>query len=196
MKIKRLFQAIFFLIFNGYAFTGIFAQAVNLTGLPIIRNYFPSEYGGTTQNWAIVQDKRGVMYFANTGGLLEYDGSSWRLIQIENEAVRTIAIDSAGTVFVGGVDQFGFLETDLTGKLKYKSLINHLPIEQRNFGDVWTIWPVPNGVYFQTASRIFFYKNSIIYSTGNDSENVKIWESKSMFTPAFLGNEKYFVPES
>jgi len=173
-----------------------FAQVESLTGLPIIRNYLPSEHGGTPQNWAIVQDKRGIMYFANTGGVLEYDGSSWRIIQIENEVARTIAIDSSGTIFVGGLDQFGFLKPDLNGKLTYTSLINYLPFEQRNFGDVWTIWPVPNGVYFQTTSHIFFYKNSILYSTGNDSERVKIWESKSIFTPAFLVNGKYFVPES
>jgi hypothetical protein len=73
-----------------------FAQSNDLTGLPIIRNYLPSEHGGTQQNWAIVQNKKGIMYFANTGGVLEYDGSSWRLIEIENEVARTIAIDERG----------------------------------------------------------------------------------------------------
>ncbi len=195
MKFNRLFQAIIFSVFIGYAFTGIFAQAVNLTGLPIIRNYPPSENGGTTQNWAIVQDRRGVMYFANTGGLLEYDGSTWRMIEVENEVARTVAIDSAGTIFVGGVDQFGILVPDESGSLKYKSLINFIPVEERDFGDVWTIWPVNEGVYFQTKSHIFFYDNSILYSEENNSGEVKSWESKTIFSPAFFVNDIYYVPE-
>ena len=37
-----------------------------ITGAPFIRNYPPDEYGAHNQNWAIVQDKRGVMYFGNS----------------------------------------------------------------------------------------------------------------------------------
>jgi signal transduction histidine kinase/DNA-binding response OmpR family regulator len=171
------------------------AQSNDLTGLPLIRNYLPSEHGGTPQNWAIVQDKRGIMYFANTGGLLEYDGSSWRLIKIENEVARTVAIDKRGTIFVGGVDQFGLLEPDLSGNLLYRSLLNYIPVEERNFGDVWSIWPVKDGVYFQSASHIFFINNAKIYSIDAKSYNTKLWKSKSVFSPAFLVDAKYFVPE-
>jgi len=42
-----------------------------------IRNYPPDEYGAHNQNWAILQDSRGVMYFGNSDGALEYDGESW-----------------------------------------------------------------------------------------------------------------------
>ena len=34
-------------------------------GTPFIRNYPPREYKAFSQNWSIVQDRRGVMYFAN-----------------------------------------------------------------------------------------------------------------------------------
>lgn len=195
MKFKLFCQIFIIFLFSNYVISGLFAQGIDLTGLPIIKNYSPSEHGGTPQNWAIVQDKTGIMYFANTGGLLEYDGSSWRLIKVENEVARTVAIDSIGTIFIGGVDQFGFLKTDTSGKLIYKSLINSLPEADRNFGDVWTIWPASNGVYFQSTSHIFFYSNSILYSEGDNSESVKIWKSKSIYSPAFFVNGKYFVPE-
>jgi signal transduction histidine kinase/CheY-like chemotaxis protein len=173
-----------------------FAQINDITGLPVIRNYLPSEHGGTPQNWAIVQDKRGIMYFANTGGLLEYDGSTWRLIEIENEVARTVAIDQRGTIFVGGVDQFGLLESDPSGTLRYRSLINFIPSEERKFGDIWSIWSSASGIYFQSASHIFFYKNNIIYSTANHFGDVQIWKSKSVFSPAFLVDDKYFVSQA
>ena len=142
MNIYRFILNLYILIVLLLLAVDSLPQVNSFTGLPIIRNYSPSESGGTTQNWAIVQDKRGVMYFANTGGLLEYDGSTWRIIKVENEIARTVAIDSAGTIFVGGVDQFGILKADQSGKLKYKSLINFIPVEERSFGDVWSIWIV------------------------------------------------------
>ncbi|HEY6438126.1 MAG TPA: hypothetical protein VIY47_16160, partial [Ignavibacteriaceae bacterium] len=195
MKLRPFFLFIFVLLLLDFASPGIFPQELNLSGMPIIRNYLPSVHGGTPQNWAIIQDQRGIMYFANTGGLLEYDGASWRLIEIENEVARTVAIDSKGTIFVGGVDQFGLLEPDLFGNLKYKSLINYIPIEARNFGDIWTIWPVNDGVYFQSTSHIFFLRNSILYSSPGTTDIVKIWKSKSIFSPAFFVDDQYFVPE-
>lgn len=195
MKLFEFLQFILLLLIVCLTVSPIYSQQADLTGLPIIKNYLPSEHGGTPQNWAIVQDKRGIMYFANTGGLIEYDGSSWRIIKVENEVARTVAIDSTGTIFVGGVDQFGMLQPDHSGKMIYKSLINFIPIDERNFGDVWTIWTVTGGVFFQTKSHIFFYKNSIIYSDKINSEVVQIWKSKSIFSPAFVVNDKYYVAE-
>lgn len=32
-----------------------------------------SDYNAGIQNWAIAQDERGVMYFGNNSGLLEFD---------------------------------------------------------------------------------------------------------------------------
>ena len=49
-------------------------------GRPFIRNYNPKEFGAAFNYWAIAQDRRGVMYFGNWNGVLEYDGVSWRLI--------------------------------------------------------------------------------------------------------------------
>jgi len=195
MKLFSLISLCIILSSLDLSFNYLSAQNNLLVGLPIIRNYLPSEHGGTPQNWAIVQDKRGIMYFANTGGVIEYDGSNWRIIEIENEVARTIAINDSGTIFVGGVDQFGLLQTDAKGKLQFKSLIKHLPISERNFGDIWTIWPVAEGVYFQSASHIFYLENSAIYSRDKNSNATKIWKSKSIFSPAFIVNDEYFVPE-
>ena len=66
-------------------------------GLPYIRNFKPSEYKAKNQNWAIVQAPNGITYFGNNSGLLEYDGVSWRLIEMPNKSlVRSLAIDKDG----------------------------------------------------------------------------------------------------
>ena len=42
---------------------------------------------------SFVQDKRGVMYFCNNNGILEYDGNYWRTIETANITMgRSIAI--------------------------------------------------------------------------------------------------------
>ncbi|MCX6334231.1 MAG: hypothetical protein NT092_08005, partial [Bacteroidia bacterium] len=48
------------------------------SGRTFIRNFPPEEFKAATQNWNVIQDKRGILYFSNIEGLLEYDGVSWR----------------------------------------------------------------------------------------------------------------------
>ena len=196
MKINYFILLIFYLIGIFCNSKSIFAQDLSLAGLPLIKNYLPSEHGGTPQNWGIVQDKRGVMYFANTAGVLEYDGVSWRLIEVENEIARTIAIDDKGTIFVGGIDQFGYLQSDTKGKLEYKSLISLIPVEQRNFGDIWSIWPCRDGVFFQSASHLFLIKDPLQSLSEKKSDAVKHWKSKSVFNPAYLVYNNFYILES
>jgi len=63
--------------------TKIFAQQKQV-GLPYITNFEMKDYKFGAQNWAFVQDKRGVLYVGNTDGLLEFDGISWRQIKLPN----------------------------------------------------------------------------------------------------------------
>ena len=60
-------------------------------GRPLIRRYTPREYGAGEQNWAVAQDDRGVVYFGNNLGLLEYDGASWRLDPGAESVGRAVA---------------------------------------------------------------------------------------------------------
>ncbi len=57
-------------------------SSLSEAGVLYLRNYTPKEYGAHSQNWAIVQDSRGVMYFGSTSGILEHDGVSWRWIDL------------------------------------------------------------------------------------------------------------------
>ena len=105
------------------------AQVKTPNGVPYIRNYSPKEYDVHNQNWGIVQDQRGVMYFGNTSGILEYDGVSWRhlLLLGSNRIVFSLAIDTSGTIFVGSFNELGYLESDSSGQLTYVSLVERIP---------------------------------------------------------------------
>src|ERR1700722_3023034 len=70
------------------------------TGDYVYQRYTARQYGASPQNWAIAQDRRGVMYFANHYGLLEFDGNSWRKIELPGgSVVRAVSIDDRGTVY-------------------------------------------------------------------------------------------------
>ncbi|MBK8699023.1 MAG: hypothetical protein IPN29_05570 [Saprospiraceae bacterium] len=130
----------------------------NLGTAPIL--HFPkSIYTGGTQTWDICQDERGVMYFANNDGLLEYDGSRWQLYKVSNQTiVRSLAIDTRGRIFVGAQSELGFFYPDEPGVLKYQSLVSLIPGTLRNFEDVWDIVISGDRVYFRTNKLILVYQ--------------------------------------
>ena len=159
----------------------VFAQQ---SGMTYITNYPPEVYKGTSQNWAVVQDKRGVMFFGNSNGVLEYDGITWRFIPMQN-TVRSLAIDSAGCVFVGSNGDFGYLHPDSLGRYQYRSLKEKIPQQHREFNDVWNIFVSGNRVYFQTFEKIFIYQ----------SEKFKVLYPEKSFHLSFLVNHSFYVRE-
>lgn len=57
----------------------IVASKVPAYNIPHVINIDRVQYKGDSKNWAVSQDERGVMYFGNDGGLLEFDGIQWKL---------------------------------------------------------------------------------------------------------------------
>jgi len=137
-------------------FTAAYAQIYGMEyGFKYFKNYTLADYGLQPQNWVVLQDKRGVVYVGNQGGLLEYDGVSWRTIEIPDQSVRSMAVDETGTLYIGGKNVIGFMTTDRGGTLKYQSLLHHLDEDQRNFGTVWKTLAAAGNIYSWTSKAIF-----------------------------------------
>lgn len=143
----------------GYAAGDDAAPAAPLreAGLPPIHNFNSSDYGATSQNWAITQGKQGVIYIGNVAdGVLAFDGARWTSIPVPNRfTVRSLATAPDGRVYVGTVGDFGYLAPDAAGRLHYVSLLDKVPASERDFADVWSIHITPDAVYFGTLARIF-----------------------------------------
>ena len=107
-------------------------------GLPVIESYNARAYNGFPQIWTILQDRRGIMYFGNSGGeILEYDGVTWRKITTAN-IVRSLAIDDDGKIWFGSNANFGYLAPDAAGTL--------------NTSPCWTKFP-PSSATSQTFGK-------------------------------------------
>ncbi len=144
-----------------------------ISGSPSIKNFTKKEYNAGQQNWSILQDNRGIMYFANNSGVLEYDGTHWRLIELSNNTnARSLAISAQGVIYVGGQNEIGYLFPANNGMLKYKSLVEKIPPEYRDFNDVWKVFTLNNQVVFQTNSSLLIYQN----------DNIKVINTGEEFT--------------
>ncbi len=172
------FIAIIFLII----FPIITNAQVNKYGFPFVTNYTAEEYNAEPQNWAVVTDKRGVVYAGNNNGILEYDGKEWRLIKIPNNSiVRSLAVDKDGIVFAGAHDEFGYLSPAPNGQMQYHSLIPLVDTLFRHFADVWKIYTTNDAVYFSTEKYLFKYDYKNITILGNSYDK--------------RGNLFFFVPD-
>jgi len=147
----------------------LLAQTGNL-GLPPVTNYPKAAYHAGTQNWDIAQDAQGRLLFANNEGLLVFDGAQWQHFPIANgTCVRSVAIAPDGKIYVGGQGEIGFFSPDAQGRLSYQPLNDHIPLEDRQFADVWDIVIADDGaVCFRSDERLFQWKNGQIrtFSSG------------------------------
>ncbi|MBI4929502.1 MAG: SpoIIE family protein phosphatase [Bacteroidetes bacterium] len=149
-------------------------------------NYSTKEYRALPQNWAIIQDKRGVMYFGNNQGILEYDGVSWRMIKVNNESnIRSYAIDDKGKIFLGALGEFGYMSPDSLGNMRYVSLLPHVDKNDLDFSDIWCTQSAKDGIYFQSDNKIFRW----------DGKNMKVWNAEKSFHRIFYVNGHLFVRE-
>ncbi|MDJ0765136.1 MAG: SpoIIE family protein phosphatase [Myxococcota bacterium] len=126
----------------------------NELGSPIIQTYTPQQYASHSQVWSGVQDRRGVLYFATSEAVIAFDGIGWRSIEIPGSVVRGIAIDDHGTIFVGSVNDVGYLARDSKGEVRCISLKDKLPEKERDLLPVWAVHATSHGVYFQTRSKL------------------------------------------
>ena len=147
------------------------ATGQNTIGIPNIVNYSKADYKAGNQNFAIAQDEKGIMYFANTDGLLSFDGTYWRTYPLPNKTiVRSVAVGPQGRIYVGGQKEIGYFSPGANGDLVYTSLNTLLSKADDDFADVWNICFFEGHVFFRANKKIFnYYKNTI--STYNAAFN-------------------------
>ena len=125
------------LIFLSSIYSGS-GQGQEYTGTPFLTNYPPETYNQHPQTWDVVQDHRGVMYFGNVNGVLEFDGLSWDLIELPGKTTaRSLAVDSQGRVYVGSYGDLGYLSPDESGKMRFIYLTQRIPSEWQHVYEVW-----------------------------------------------------------
>ncbi len=156
-------------------------------GYQFIKNYSYEEYDHQPQNWGMSQAKNGMIYVANNGGVLEFDGLSWRIIGYPEYApVRSLDIAPSGTIYIGGENRFGYLTPDLNGTLIFQSLVPYLDKSVRDFSNVWKTHVAQDGIYFRTTRFLFWWEPT----------KKKMHTLPGSFNASFLCGEILYIKEN
>lgn len=152
----------------------------NTIGIPTIVNYNRQAYNAGNQNWNIIQDSSGIMYFANNNGLLSFDGTFWRTYPLPNKTiVRSLALGKNNRIYIGGQEEFGFFSASGNGELVYTSLKKLLSKKDYDFADVWNVFVFKDCVFFRSNRRLFEY----------DHEKIIVHNSVNWIFLGSTGNE-------
>ena len=147
--------AIWFVMTDLLGLSTLHAQEM---GKPILHNYSPRDYNASSANYMAVQDRRGLLYFANLRGILEYDGANWRIINVPNRStVRSLATDSTGIVYVGAIGDFGYLQPDSMGRMQFVSFMPMVDIADPLRNNQVVVLGTEKGAYFQISGDSSYY---------------------------------------
>ena len=156
-------------------------------GTPLFfQHYAPQDYGHYPQNWAFAQDARGIIYVANTEGILEFDGIRWRRVaSLINTSVISLGVDEENKIYVGANGDVGYLAADSTGTLTYRSLVDAIPEVHRSFDEIWKTHIADDATYFQGRRRLFRW----------DGEEMDVLTTETIFHTSFSVNGRVLVNE-
>lgn len=152
----------------------IFLLLINVNLFSQSGDYYYSHYSPENEhieneNFAILQDNNGQMFFANSKGLLKFDGKFWTLIQTPSTVLSLEKDPTKGKIYIGCLDDFGSLEINNTGQEFYKSFYN----AGETYLSFSKIILLNNNVYFKGDGCLFEYsteKQKITQTWKSDSK--------------------------
>lgn len=156
--------------------------------LPPIIKYAPTIYGAGNQNWMISQDQNQFVFFANNEGLLEFNGSYWKLYPSPNETIIRSVKVIGDRIYTGSYMEFGFWKRKADGLLKYYPLSSAIKSKILDDEQFWNILSYDYWVIFQSLNRIY------IYNTQNNS--FKIIAPSANIIKAFKTNNAIYYQTS
>ncbi|RCH55432.1 transcriptional regulator [Mucilaginibacter hurinus] len=177
----------------------MFAGAANIRsiGVPYVQNYVKSVYQAGNQNWAETKDTNGMMYFANSDGLLSFDGRDWQLYKLPNDLiVRAVAADGHGKVYTGAFGEIGYWTTNKKGIFTYTSLVKLIPNEFRLNEEVWKIYIDKDRIIFQSFGMIYIYKDGKIQGIRDQAPYLFLFKVGDRFLIEKLNEGLYELTDS
>lgn len=124
--------------------------------MPPVRVFTARDTGAKTMAWSAAQDRQGLLYFG-CDALLSFDGDRWRARDVgASYLIRGLDVGPNGRIWVGGVNEVGWFESNGTDSPPYHSLAGHLETPDAALGDVWAVYAEGNEkAVFIAGDRIY-----------------------------------------
>lgn len=145
------------------------------TGNYLLTHYSPKNEEIDHVSFDIAQDNRGVLYFANKAGILEFDGRNWNMISTP-APIYTITVTPEGIVFAGGLSGFGTMSEGSTGR-EYQSLTSAQPA----ITNIFTSLAVKDKVFFLSSNNLYILNDE----TGNIEQTIAPSSEQGLFKNLF-----------
>jgi len=129
------------------------------TGIPKITNYPPKVYGYESQNYSIVSDDNGFMYFGNLNGVLVFDGAEWSLIDMQGGP--TLAKTKSGDIYAAAYNNFGVIKKNANNDVYFHSISDEFPTKFNNIKSIRSIKSFGNDIIIQTDKKIYLWHNDL-----------------------------------
>jgi signal transduction histidine kinase/CheY-like chemotaxis protein len=162
-------------------------------GRPLYQFFGTRDYGGDNQNWSAIQDRNGLLFFGNKNYVLEYDGQRWDHIPVPGGfAIYGLALDSTGTIWVGGTDKLGRL-VEAGSHWRYVPVQEpkHLP---NTVGQIFEIVSCGDADFVRSEHALLIFQNgswdSIPWSRGSGFDYVVSASANRVFVSAV--NEPFY----
>jgi diguanylate cyclase (GGDEF)-like protein len=144
--------------------------------------------GAGSQNFAVAQDERGIIYVGNLAGVLEYDGVRWRLIELPHRATPFVLVPiSGGRIVVGSDGDFGYLARDAHGDMHFVSLAPLLPPSARDAGQIDRVAATNDGVVFIAGGEVLHWNGRDVVSMKSFSRDDPPWSVSVIDGHAWIG---------
>jgi DNA-binding CsgD family transcriptional regulator len=128
---------------------------------PRVINFSKAQYQAQNQNWMISQDNDWRMYFANSAGVMQFDGAKWDVQPIpDRRTPRAIACAPDGRVYWGAFGTFGYSEPNASGGQEqqlWRLLRDTADLQKAQREEIWNIFLHNDFVLFQSFAIIYKY---------------------------------------
>ena len=141
--------------------TALLAQSGNF----FLSHYAPSNKTFDNVCFDIVQDDRGVFYYASQTGIMQFDGRNWDMIQADG-SVFSLRISPAGSIFWSGSNGFGKIIYDNKGAATLQNLSGE------KAKDIFQILTFKDRVYFLGEQTVFILEETTNRITTIQSTNL------------------------
>ncbi len=151
----KLSRKIIISIFTCLIISSSFGQNILYPGRPKIFHFNLEDYNAVPQTWGFIQDARGYLYIANTGGVVIFDGQNWEVLKPPYiSLVKSFTKDENNKIYVSGYNNIFYLSVDSVGDFFLETLEMK---NKYNFGYVHKLLYSDKNLVFKADSGLFIY---------------------------------------
>jgi len=122
-----------------------------------IQVFEPEELGFFRQNWDILQDSSGMLFFGNSDGIVHYNGTNWTTKHVPSGNAALSLIEYNDKIHWAGNGDFGVLEADSLSAFTPVSLKEHLDSIHHDFTLVWQMLEHNGNLYHKTTEGLLVW---------------------------------------